>query len=311
MSKAKRSILECRSYNLPPIFPVLLLTGDRWHISDVKSGTLHFHNCLEIGLCHTESAIMEFNGEPTPIRAGDMTCIPTKILHTTYSQPGMASLWSYIFLDPEELFREYIVNKELSETDLEDFPVLILNQEDRPDLYLLLTMIIEQLKQQKPNFRASVRGLLLALCIEFLRLKGSTRQHELPVEPPENALVISPALDYIRDNYMNTFPIQTLVDLCHLSGTHFRRVFHEIMGISPLEYINIIRINKACMLMRTTESTILSVSEQVGFHSVSSFNRYFTKMIGMSPRMWRKRMLQAESKETWQKQPILNFNGWR
>lgn len=311
MSKTKRSILECRSYNLPPNFPVLLLTGDRWHISDVKSGSLHFHNCLEIGICHTESAIMEFNGAPTPIRAGDMTCIPTKILHTTYSLPGMASLWSYIFLDPEELFREFIVHQELSSADLQDFPVLIINQEDRPDLYLLLTMIIEQLKQQKPNFRASVRGLLLALCIEFLRLKGSTQQHDLPIDPPENALVISPALNYIRDNYMNSFPIQTLVDLCHLSGTHFRRVFHEIMGISPLEYINVIRINKACMLMRTTESTILSVSEQVGFHSVSSFNRYFTKMIGLSPRDWRTRMLQTETKEMWQKQSILNFNGWR
>lgn len=223
----------------------------------------------------------------------------------------MASLWSYIFLDPEELFRDFIVNQELSAADLEDFPVLIINQEERPDLHLLLSMAIEQLKQQTPNFRASVKGLLLALCIEFLKLKGSAQQHDPPVEPPENALVISPALDYIRDNYMHNFPIQKLVDLCHLSGTHFRRVFHEIMGYSPLEYINIIRINKACMLMRTTEDTILSVSEQVGFHSVSSFNRYFTKMIGMSPRAWRTKMLQAESREMWQKQSILNFNGWR
>jgi AraC-like DNA-binding protein len=223
----------------------------------------------------------------------------------------MASLWSYIFLDPEELFRNFIMNQEISPADLEDFPVLIIKQEDRPDLYFLLTMIIDQLKQQKPNFRASTKGLLLALCMEFLRLKGSTQQRDLPNEPPENALVISPALDYIRDNYMNSFPIQTLVDLCHLSGTHFRRVFHEIMGISPLEYINVIRINKACMLMRTTESTILSVSEQVGFHSVSSFNRYFIRMIGISPRAWRTRMLQTETKEMWQRQSILNFNGWR
>ena len=33
-------------------FPILLLTGNQWWISDVPSANLHFHNCLEIGLCH-------------------------------------------------------------------------------------------------------------------------------------------------------------------------------------------------------------------------------------------------------------------
>ena len=58
MSKQKKDIIEYRSYDLPVSFPVLLLTGDRWHISDIKSGRLHFHNCLEIGVCHTDEAVM-------------------------------------------------------------------------------------------------------------------------------------------------------------------------------------------------------------------------------------------------------------
>ena len=38
MSKPKKTVIEYRNYELPINFPVLVLTGDRWYISDVKSG---------------------------------------------------------------------------------------------------------------------------------------------------------------------------------------------------------------------------------------------------------------------------------
>ena len=47
MAKSKRAVTEYRSYYLPTHFPVLLLSGDYWKISDIPSGSLHFHNCLE------------------------------------------------------------------------------------------------------------------------------------------------------------------------------------------------------------------------------------------------------------------------
>ncbi len=63
MAKSKRAVTEYRSYYLPTHFPVLLLSGDYWKISDIPSGSLHFHNCLEIGICHSDSGTLEINGE--------------------------------------------------------------------------------------------------------------------------------------------------------------------------------------------------------------------------------------------------------
>ena len=124
----------------------------------------------------------------------------------------------------------------------------------------------------------------------------------------ENSLVISPALDYIEENYMQQFTIEYLAELCHWSPTHFRRVFHDIMGTSPLDYVNNTRILKSCILLRSTEHSILDISEMVGFHSVSSFNRYFIKLMQMSPREYRKQMQQSEKKA--ENQSILEFAGW-
>ena len=146
------------------------------------------------------------------------------------------------------------------------------------------------------------------LRLEKLRCTQQAKAHKKEGEIAENSLVISPALEYIEKNYMQQFTIEYLAELCHWSPTHFRRVFHDIMGTSPLDYVNNTRILKSCILLRSTEHSILDISEMVGFHSVSSFNRYFAKLMQMSPREYRKQMQQSEKKA--ENQSILEFAGW-
>ena len=58
--KKPKPVVEYRNYYLPSSFPVLLLTGSNWTISDIRSENLHFHNCLEIGICHSHDGTLEF-----------------------------------------------------------------------------------------------------------------------------------------------------------------------------------------------------------------------------------------------------------
>lgn len=308
MSKPKKTVIEYRNYELPLNFPVLLLTGDRWHISDVKSGKLHFHNCLEIGVCHTDSGVIEFNNDPVPFRAGDVTFVSRNVPHTTYSSKGEASLWSYIFIQPDELlkgmFSDSSPYSEVYIDMMQNFQ-LILNRDKYPDVYNLVMAIIDELKEKRINYQLSVKGLVLSLFMKMMRIysaeKGRTLDNK---DVHDNAIVISPALDYIKANYMMNFPIENLADLCHLSQTHFRRVFHEIMNTSPLNYLNTTRILQSCILLRTTEESILSISEQVGFRSVSSYNRHFSEIMGTQPSEWRHSMARVDNAS------ILEYTGW-
>ena len=95
--------MECRDYLLPPEFPVVVLTGEEWRLSDQRSPVLHFHNHMEIGICHTDSGVMGFRDGDRPFRAGDVTLIAAGTPHTTCSAPGTASKWSYIMVDPIQL----------------------------------------------------------------------------------------------------------------------------------------------------------------------------------------------------------------
>lgn len=317
MAKVKNIITEYRNYYLPMHFPVLLLSGDYWKISDVPSGRLHFHNCLEIGICHSDKGTMEFYGEPLSFKAGDVTIIPRNVPHTTYSAPGTASHWSYLYFDPQELFRNLLPttwkNYDLSIYAFKGYKH-ILGRQEYPHIYQLVMDIIRELEDQKPSYQISARGLILSLYIELYRIQsleksfginGGGGTDELN---PDNALVIAPALDYIEDNYNQQFTIEFLADLCHWSPTHFRRVFHDIMGTSPLDFVNNTRIMKSCNLLRSTEESILDISETVGFHSVSSYNRYFIKIMQMSPREYRKQITDSDKRS--QNQSILEYAGW-
>lgn len=319
MPRQKSVVTEYRSYYLPMHFPVLLLSGDYWKISDVPSGRLHFHNCLEIGICHSDSGVLEVLGKPLHFKAGDVTVIPKNVPHTTYSTRGTESHWSYIYVDTRELFRNILPaswkNFELNPDGFRSFKY-ILNQKKYSHIYQLAMAIIRELEEQRPSYQISAKGLLTSLYIEIYRIQtmekngsGTSSENTLPVTvAADNSLAIAPALDYIEENYMHQFTIEHLADLCHWSPTHFRRVFHEIMGTSPLDYLNNTRITKSCNLLRSTEESILNISEMVGFHSVSSFNRYFIKIMQMSPRDYRKQMKQTDKRA--ENQSILEYAGW-
>lgn len=305
MSKPKSIITEYRNYYLPPNFPVLLLSGEHWKVSDAPNGRLHFHNCLEISMCHSNGGIMEFYGDPLTFHTGDVIVIPKNVPHALYNISATEGQWSYLYLNPQELFRSLLPgtwkNYDLSIYAFQDYKH-ILSKDQYPNIHFLVNQIIQEMEEQKTSYQISAKGLLLSLYIELYRIESAdglqypdnNTNNSNPI--PDNALVIAPALDYIEENYMQQFTIEYLADLCHWSTTHFRRVFHDIMGTSPLDFVNHTRIMKSCSLLRTTEASILDISEMVGFHSVSSYNRYFIKIMEMSPRDYRKQIQLSDKK---------------
>lgn len=308
MAKPKPKIIESRNYDLPTYFPMLLLTGEEWRISDVKSDRLHFHNCIEIGLCETDSGIMEFMNTSAEFKAGDVTIVGSDIPHTTYSSKGTASKWSYIFININDLLGPYfsidlIADNSLTHKLLHNF-YAILSQEKYPDIHNITVELVNCLTRKELNFQFIARGLVFALFLKMINIVSEDSKSSSSSSSHDDYLVIAPALDYIREHYMNEFTVDTLADECHMSPTHFRRNFTQIMGQGPLSYLNDVRIQNADVLLRTTEMSILDISESVGFNSVSSFNRHFSELYGMPPLKWRKQTSYIRN------QSVLKYTGW-
>lgn len=306
MPRPKHVEIEYRNYLLPAYFPIILLSGEEWRISDVPSGTLHFHNCLEIGLCESDSGTLEFIGRKVSFKTGDVSIIAKDVAHTTYSTKGTNSKWSYIFVNVQELIEPYFPLDIISNSD--DFNNLLLNfnailsKEEHPEINDLVRLIISEMLHKNENFQFTVRGLVLALVMKLMNYYNANK--ESSSTNAQNSLSIAPAINFIRSNYMDNFPMDDLAMMCNMSPTHFRRTFHAIMGYGSLEYLNRIRITHAQSFLRTSEKSILEISEEIGFQSVSSFNRHFNEIVGMTPTQYRKQMSSVKDKS------VARCTGW-
>jgi len=310
MSRPKQTFIEYRNYELPTYFPIVMLTGDIWRISDVRSERLHFHNCLEIGICESDSGSIEFLNTPFYFKEGAVTLVGSDIAHTTYSSPGTASRWSYIFVDIEALLAPYLPLSLFMDQDIlstmQHSYCAIISRDRNPEIGQLIHQIIDMMKKKEDHFQYAVRGLMLTLLVLLQNIykKTETIDPVSALESKDNSLVISPALSYIRNNYMQDFQIDDLAQLCNMSPTHFRRTFTSIMGTAPLDYLNRERIAKASVLLRSTEMPVLAISEEVGFRSISSFNRHFAEIMDTSPLKWRNQMSYIRD------QSVLKYTGW-
>lgn len=101
---------------------------------------------------------------------------------------------------------------------------------------------------------------------------------------------IKDVIYYINNNFDSQFTLNELAGKCALNPSYFSRSFKLAAGIPLFEYINRLRIEKACHLLKVSNSSIIEIAFSVGYNNVSFFNRYFKKIMNISPGEYRNRI---------------------
>lgn len=97
--------------------------------------------------------------------------------------------------------------------------------------------------------------------------------------------------DQILKNFHEPILLEELAKKVNLSKEAFCRYFKARTQKTFVAYLNQIRINHACKLLKETEMSVLGVCYESGFNNLSNFNRQFAKQMAMNPRFYRKQML--------------------
>lgn len=92
---------------------------------------------------------------------------------------------------------------------------------------------------------------------------------------------------YIRENYFRQISLETISKVVKMSPFVFSRYFKKNSGVGFVEYLNRVRTNKACYLLRETDYLVHEIAVECGFVSISNFNKQFRKTEGISPRDYR------------------------
>lgn len=102
--------------------------------------------------------------------------------------------------------------------------------------------------------------------------------------PKSREALIKPAIKYIDENFTEeNINISHLADLCGISEQYLRQIFHNVYGISPIKYINSLKISRAKELIRYGSYSVHEAAALSGFFNDSYFSREFKKSTGLSP----------------------------
>ena len=245
-----------------------------WRFS-VRNGYLHFHNLFELGICREGTGVLVLDRKNCPYHPGMISLIPKNYPHTTTSTEGTQSAWEYLFFEPETILGSVFGENRLQISRCMaalSSGALFGEVGTFKTLTETANLIMDEMRRRERYYIERVQGE-----------NGGRNQ-------------IQNALQYMDSHYAEHIRIDDLAKACSISETHFRRLFSESFSISPGEYLNMIRVIHACELMRSCNEPMTAVAVKSGFQTVSTLDRNFRNVLGVTPYQWKKDPKNYESR---------------
>ena len=124
----------------------------------------------------------------------------------------------------------------------------------------------------------------LARCNDY-RLLSTVRLQSF--EDDASLARTSGVVAYLTEHYSEDFSMADVAARLGMTESSFSRYFRRATGNSFTDFVNRLRINRACQLLMETDRYITNVCYDVGFNNVANFNRRFLQLKGMTPKEFR------------------------
>ncbi|MDL2281895.1 AraC family transcriptional regulator [Parabacteroides sp. OttesenSCG-928-G06] len=123
----------------------------------------------------------------------------------------------------------------------------------------------------------------------YLGTLHNLQQYRNAVQKQEQQLdVVAATIHYMQENIEKKLSLEDIAIHAGYSSSHFSALFGKRTGYTPLAYFNQLKIQKACNLLDFTDMKINQICYKIGLDDTFYFSRLFTKVMGISPREYRK-----------------------
>lgn len=248
----------------------------------------HWHDEAELTLIIKGSCTYHIHLDTYEACAGDILFIPPEELHSISITPGT-----------EMVSCTYVFHMDFLGTNSTDICTLryltpirrhslilpCIIGKDHP-AHARLMQLFDQAdavyNETPPGYELLLKALLLTSIAALLPYRD--KENARPQLEDEHTAKLKLVLEYIGEHYADELSIPQLSRLCFFSEYHFMRFFKKYTGVSCLDYIKNLRLEKAASRLAQGGQSVLEVSMSCGFANLSYFYREFKKKYGMTPK---------------------------
>ncbi|MGJ8743989.1 AraC family transcriptional regulator [Polaribacter sp.] len=261
----------------------------------------HFHIEFEIVYITKSHGIRFVGDNVSPFFPGDLVLVGSLLPHLWRSDPS--------YYDPENPDKtncvKTIVTKFTEDFLGQDFfkihefqKINKLLEEAKFGIYFskevskrLHNHIIELPKLPRTEQYIKLLDLLYQLSLVDVEDRVVLSSSDMRQSTKESSERIDNVLRYISDNYASKIDLREISEVACLTTNSFCRFFKKTTNKSFTQFLNEIRIRNASRILIQQNSPISEVCYNVGFNSITNFNKQFKQIMGVTPKMFREKIL--------------------
>lgn len=253
--------------------------------SKVSASKDAFHPEIEIKLFYEGESIQTIGSKTIVARVGDITIANPYEVHANIQTDLHSGKYYLIMIDLDFFKNTGFIDIDLRSLLITDGSAFNNHIRNNKRLNQILLRVIEEANEQKEYYQSIIRNLMAEFFSLLLRdeiYKGNPRL--LTTKEIKKATLIAPAITKIFNDYNKNITIDELAELCHLSKFYFCRIFKEVTGDTPTNYISHHRIHIAKAMLKDKSKSIQQIATLCGYNDISYFYRCYKKITGKSPR---------------------------
>jgi len=225
--------------------------------------------------------------------SGDILIIRDGMLH---GGTPKSCVYECILFDLHELFRNSdAVKKYLRPIYRQQIlPQIFYPAERADEISLAVSGISDAYRQSSSHTNSEfpleliVLGYISQLFAAILKNNEYTLCQTQSLNSNRKISLIKNILEYIELNYSTSITLESLAQTAGMNPKYFCRFFRSITHQTPMEYVNMYRIEKAAQMLHSTRLPVTNICMECGFNDSSNFIKVFRKYKGMTPLQYRK-----------------------
>lgn len=261
---------------------------DIFYTDNVHSA-LHWHYYSEIIYIINGSIRIVCNNKETVLHKGDLCYFYPLQLHSVEPDGACTEQVRYAVMkfnmQTINIPKAYLQNMYdcfVRRTAEDDFCIVL---HDDKSVRSIIENIVEEYENRKLMHMLAVQSGIFALLITMAR-KIEKKKPQYNNQTGQN-LSFYHILEYIDAHSSEQLEVQDLAAMCHMSYSHFAKLFRENYGRSCKQYIHYIRMNKAQDLLLNSDFDLDYIAQETGFYDCSHFIRQYKKWRGITPKQER------------------------